>query len=39
MLHEKEEIAEVLKWLLTESPDNFTGQILHTDGGMSNVLV
>ena len=38
-VNEKEEIAEVLKWLLTESPDNFTGQILHTDGGMSNVLV
>ena len=38
-INEKEEIAEVLKWLLTDSPDNFTGQILHTDGGMSNVLV
>ena len=38
-INEKEEIAEVLKWLLTDSPDNFTGQILHTDGGMSNILV
>ena len=35
----KEEIATVLKWLLTDAPDNFTGQILHTDGGMSKVLV
>lgn len=36
---EKEEIASVIKWLLVEAPDNFTGQILHVDGGMSNVLV
>ena len=35
----KEEVANVIKWLLTEAPENFTGQILHTDGGMSNVLV
>ena len=34
-----EEVANVIKWLLTEAPENFTGQILHTDGGMSNVLV
>ena len=38
-VNEKEEIATVLKWLLTDAPDNFTGQILHTDGGMSKVLV
>ena len=36
---EKEEIASVIKWLLLEAPDNFTGQIMHTDGGMSNLLV
>ena len=36
---EKEEIASVIKWLLAEAPDNFTGQIMHTDGGMSKVLV
>ena len=36
---EKEEIASVIKWLLVEAPDNFTGQIMHTDGGMSNLLV
>ena len=36
---EKEEIASVIKWLLVEAPDNFTGQIMHTDGGMSKVLV
>ena len=36
---QKEEVANVIKWLLTEAPENFTGQILHTDGGMSNVLV
>ena len=35
----KEEVANVIKWLLTEAPENFTGQILHIDGGMSNVLV
>jgi len=23
--------------LLTDAPDNFTGQILNLDGGMSNV--
>ena len=36
---EKEEIASVIKWLLVEAPDNFTGQVMHTDGGMSKVLV
>ncbi len=36
---EREEIASVIKWLLIEAPDNFTGQIMHTDGGMSEVLV
>tara|TARA_B100002052_G_scaffold61238_1_gene54319 strand:+ start:2926 stop:3651 length:726 start_codon:yes stop_codon:yes gene_type:complete len=36
---EKEEIASVIKWLLLEAPDNFTGQIMHADGGMSNLLV
>ena len=36
---EREEIASVIKWLLIEAPDNFTGQIMHTDGGMSEILV
>ena len=36
---EKEEICSVIKWLLVEAPDNFTGQVMHADGGMSKLLV
>jgi len=24
-------------WLLTEAPDNLTGQVIHLDGGMANI--
>ena len=33
------EIAKSISWLLTDAPDNFTGQVLHLDGGMSEILV
>ncbi len=32
-----EEVASTIHWLLTAAPDNITGQVLHLDGGMSNV--
>ena len=36
-INEPEEIAQSMYWLLTGAPDNLTGQILHLDGGMSNI--
>ena len=38
-LNQKQEIAQTIHWLLTAAPDNMTGQVLHLDGGMSNILV
>ena len=32
-----EEVSDAILWLLTNAPDNITGQILHLDGGMSQV--
>lgn len=37
-INEAEEIASSIHWLLTGAPDNFTGQVLHLDGGMSQIL-
>ena len=37
-INEAEEIASSIHWLLTGAPDNFTGQIMHLDGGMSQIL-
>jgi NAD(P)-dependent dehydrogenase (short-subunit alcohol dehydrogenase family) len=37
-INEAEEIASSIHWLLTGAPDNFTGQVMHLDGGMSQVL-
>ena len=37
-INEPEEIATSIHWLLTGAPDNFTGQIMHLDGGMSQIL-
>ena len=36
-INEPHEAASAMYWLLTEAPDNFTGQILHLDGGMANI--
>ena len=36
-INEPEEIAQSMHWLLTGAPDNLTGQVLHLDGGMSNI--
>ncbi|MGB0515764.1 MAG: SDR family NAD(P)-dependent oxidoreductase [Poseidonia sp.] len=36
-INEANEIAQSMHWLLTDAPDNFTGQVLHLDGGMSNI--
>jgi len=36
-INQPEEIAASMHWLLTKAPDNFTGQVLHLDGGMSAI--
>ncbi|MAK40462.1 MAG: hypothetical protein CL993_01880 [Euryarchaeota archaeon] len=36
-INEAEEIVRTINWLLTDAPDNITGQVLHLDGGMSKV--
>ena len=36
-INEREEIATTMQWLLCDAPDNFTGQILHLDGGMTEL--
>ena len=36
-INEPNEIAKSMHWLLTQAPDNFTGQVLHLDGGMSQL--
>ncbi|MGA0353623.1 MAG: SDR family NAD(P)-dependent oxidoreductase [Poseidonia sp.] len=36
-INQPEEIAASMHWLLTKAPDNFTGQVLHLDGGMSTI--
>ena len=38
-INQKEEAASAMHWLLTDAPDNMTGQVLHLDGGMANALV
>ena len=36
-INEPEEVSSTIQWLLTDPPDNITGQVFHLDGGMSNV--
>ena len=36
-INQPQEIASSMEWLLCEAPDNFTGQVLHLDGGMSQL--
>ena len=36
-INEPDEIAQSMAWLLTNAPDNLTGQIIHLDGGMANL--
>jgi NAD(P)-dependent dehydrogenase (short-subunit alcohol dehydrogenase family) len=36
-INEPEEVASTIHWLLTDAPDNITGQVFHLDGGMSQV--
>ena len=36
-INEPQEIASTIFWLLTDAPDNITGQVFHLDGGMSEV--
>jgi NAD(P)-dependent dehydrogenase (short-subunit alcohol dehydrogenase family) len=37
-INQADEIASSIQWLLTNAPDNYTGQVMHLDGGMSTVL-
>ena len=36
-INQPDEIASTVEWLLCDAPDNITGQVLHLDGGMSNL--
>tara|TARA_B100001250_G_scaffold336462_1_gene302959 strand:- start:728 stop:1456 length:729 start_codon:yes stop_codon:yes gene_type:complete len=36
-INQPEEVSSTIQWLLTDAPDNITGQVFHLDGGMSNV--
>jgi enoyl-[acyl-carrier-protein] reductase (NADH) len=36
-INEATEIAQSIGWLLTDAPDNLTGQVIHLDGGMSEL--
>ena len=36
-INEPEEVSSTIQWLVTDAPDNITGQVFHLDGGMSNV--
>lgn len=36
-INQPHEIATAMEWLLCDAPDNFTGQVLHLDGGMSQL--
>ena len=36
-INQPEEVASTIHWLLTDAPDNITGQVFHLDGGMSQV--
>lgn len=37
-INQADEIASSIHWLLTGAPDNYTGQVMHLDGGMSEIL-
>ena len=36
-INQPSEVSSTIEWLLCYAPDNFTGQILHLDGGMSQI--
>ena len=36
-INQPNEISSAIEWLLCDAPDNFTGQVLHLDGGMSQI--
>ena len=36
-INQPDEIAATVEWLLCHAPDNITGQVMHLDGGMSNL--
>lgn len=37
VMNEISDVASTIEWLLLHAPDTITGEILHIDGGMSNV--
>jgi len=34
----KKKQGGTIAWLMKDAPDNLTGQVIHLDGGMSEVL-
>ncbi len=36
-MNEITDVSTTIEWLLTRAPDTMTGEILHIDGGMSNI--
>jgi NAD(P)-dependent dehydrogenase (short-subunit alcohol dehydrogenase family) len=32
-----DEVVDAMHWLLTGAPDNYTGQVMHLDGGMARI--
>ena len=32
-----DEVVDAMHWLLTSAPDNYTGQVMHLDGGMARI--
>ena len=36
-INQPSEVSSTIEWLMCDAPDNFTGQILHLDGGMSQI--
>jgi NAD(P)-dependent dehydrogenase (short-subunit alcohol dehydrogenase family) len=36
-MNEITDISTTIEWLLTKAPDTMTGEIVHIDGGMSNI--
>ncbi len=36
-MNEITDVSSTIEWLITKAPDTMTGEILHIDGGMSNI--
>ena len=36
-INQIDEVVDAMHWLLTGAPDNYTGQVMHLDGGMARI--